>query len=142
MAGAAAKKTARNAEVKSKYYFGIALGASVINFVIQIGLFERSMWTLVQSGFLAVMAWLSYRMIFSALELGVGYDLWQDLFVINTVVQLGSLGSKYVWVTYLLVPGYGVYQLGGKVLAWVFTPKESERSNAPSSSSKQRKARY
>ena len=78
---------------------------------------------------LAGVALLSFKMIRSALELGVGYDMWQDLFIVNAIVQLGSCWSAYVWLVYLVVPGYAVYMLGGKVLGWVFAP--SSPSAAP-----------
>ena len=128
MAGAAAKKTAKNAEVKTKYYVGVSAGSSLFHLVIRIGLYQGTDFgSLLLSAFLCLVSWLCLRMITSALELGVGYDLWQDLFIINTVVQLGILWSSYVWLLYLMVPGYGVYQLGGRVLEWIFTPKDSEQ---------------
>ena len=126
MAGAAAKKTAKNAQSKSRYYSALAVGGSVINLILTVGLFDRSLWTIIISSFLAFVSWLSFSMIRSALELGVGYDLWQDLFVINFIVQIGSLWSRWFWVVYLVVPGYGIYQLGGKLLNWIFTPRESD----------------
>lgn len=142
MAGAAAKRTAKNAAVKSRYYSALALGGSVINFIIQIGFFDRSLSAIMISCFLALVAWLSLKMITSALELGVGYDLWQDLFVINFVVQIGGLWSKYVWLLYLAVPGYAVYMLGGKVLNYVFTPKEAEMAEAGKEKKRKNLARY
>ena len=125
MAGAAAKKTAKNAEVKTKYYAGSALAFSLIHFVIRVS-GGMTLGGFFQFAFLTIVAWLSFRMIRAALELGVGFDLWQDLFIINSIVQLGCLWSNYVWLIYLAVPGYGIYMFGGKVLNWVFTPKETD----------------
>jgi hypothetical protein len=128
MAGAAAKKTARNAGIKTKYYTGIVVTASFVHLLFRIGFHQQTdLWSLIQSGFLVLIGWLSFRMIRSALELGVGFDLWQDLFIINTVVQIGCLWSAYFWIMYLAVPGYAIYQLGGRVLEWVFTPKQEEQ---------------
>ena len=128
MAGASAKKTAKNAAVKSTYYSGVAIAATAINFVVTIGLLPggSSLSSLAWCGFLGVVALLSFRMIRSALELGVGYDLWQDLFVINAVVQVGSLWSSYVWLLYLAVPGYAFYVFGGKLLSYIFTPQATD----------------
>jgi hypothetical protein len=85
------------------------------------------------------MAYLSFRMIVGALDLGVGYDLWQDLFLINTAVQLLSLFSQWFWVIYLAVPGYGIYVFGGKILSWVFTPREDEVAQQGSDKKKGKK---
>lgn len=128
MAGAAAKKTAKNAEVKTKYYAITALSFSIIHFVIRVS-GGISLVEFFQFTFLTFVAWLSFRMIRAALELGVGFDLWQDLFIINHTVQIGCLWSNYVWLIYLVVPGYGIYMFGGKVLSWVFTPKETDNES-------------
>ena len=127
MAGQAAKKTAKNAEVKSFYYFCVFAGASVLNGVLRLGLLgDGSIWSLVEIGFLAAVSWMSYKMIKSSLDLGVGYSLWQDLFIINTFVQMFSILSSYFWIFYLTVPGYGIFKFGRQVIDWVFTPKEGD----------------
>lgn len=123
MAGASAKKTAKNAQYMSGIYSGISLAASFINIVVRIAWFHSGY---LESLFLSLVAFFSYRMIHSALELGVGYSLWQDLFIINTAVQLLSLWSPWFWILYLTVPGYAVCAFGSKLLTWIFTPKADE----------------
>lgn len=136
MAGASAKKTAKHAGQMSKVYWVIATAATLINVVARIGWFREGY---LQATFLAAMAYLSYRMIVGALDLGVGFDLWQDLFVINTAVQVLSLFSQWFWVIYLAVPGYGIYVFGGKILSWVFTPREDEVAQQGSEKKKAKK---
>ena len=130
MAGASAKKTARNAEVKSKNYLIALIGMNVINWIFNLWVGGFAL--ILQSLFLSVVSFLTFRMIKAALELGVGYDLWQDLFIINSVVQIGTaVWSQYVWILYLAVPGYGVYKFGGQLLSWIFTPRESDQKPEP-----------
>ena len=123
MAGASAKKTAKNAQSKSIVYGSISAIASFINLIFRIGFLQEGIF---QSVVLALVSFLAYRMIRGALELGVGYSMWQDLFVINTAVQLLTLYSSWAWVLYLTVPGYGLFLFGGKLHAWIFTPREGE----------------
>ncbi len=121
MAGHAAKKTAKRAESQSQMYMAIALASLALHVVVILGIYrDFSFWNLVRVAFLAGVSALCYKMIVGALELGVGPGYWLDLFIINTVVELLSLGSVYFWVVYLTVPGYGVYKLGGHILSWVF----------------------
>jgi hypothetical protein len=130
MAGASAKKTARIAKVQSKNYLIALIGLNVINWILNLWVGGFAL--VLQSLLLSFVSFLTYRMIKAALELGVGYDLWQDLFIINSVVQIGTaVWSQYVWILYLAVPGYGVYKFGGQLLSWIFTPRESDQKPKP-----------
>jgi hypothetical protein len=129
MAGQAAKKIAKNAHSKSTYYAGIALIATIFNMAHRfVYMRDFSLLSFSQSLLLTGAAWLSYTMIVSALKLGVGYELWLDLFIINTAVQILSIFTIYAWIIYLTVPGYGIYILGGQLLSWVFSSRHSEIS--------------
>ena len=125
MAGQAAKKVAKNAQTKTLYFAGVAVGATALNcahrFLI---LGDFSFGAMMKVVFLAVMAWLSYKMIIGALNLGVGYELWLDLFIINSVVQVLSVWTSYVWLLYLTVPGYGLYHVGGYLKDWIFARRD------------------
>ena len=123
MAGASAKKTAKNAKEKTFLYSFIAIFASLLNLVVRIGLFHdgTSLVSLAQGGFLTFIAFLSFKMIQSSLQLGLGYSLWQDLFIINTTVQMLSLLSNWFWLVYVAVPSYGVYFFGRRILDFVFS---------------------
>jgi hypothetical protein len=128
MAGHSAKKTAKKAETHSAIYRSVGIAAVVFNLMIHFGYYrDFSVVSFVQSGFLTFVAWAAYRMILSALDMGLAPGLWQDLFIINTIVQVLEPIFFYAWMIYLVVPGYGVYKLGGTVLSWVFAGK----SDAP-----------
>lgn len=137
MAGQAAKKTARNAETKSFYYFWICVIGCLINVIVNLGLYGS---LYLSSLFLLLVSWGCYRMITSALEMGVGFSIWQDVFIINSSVQILSLLSIYFWILYLLVPGYGIFKFGKQIVNYVFTPKETDF--AETNVSKKSKKRY
>lgn len=140
MAGQAAKKVAKNAQNKSVYFAVIACVATVMNLVYRFAISpDFSFFEITKALFLAFVAWLSYKMIIGALNLGVGYELWLDLFVINSVVQIFSIWSSYVWLIYLAVPGYGLYHISGYIKSWVF----ARRDEAPDEKKQQKqKTKY
>ena len=135
MAGQAAKKVARNAQNKSTYYTGVACIATALNLVHRfVFLRDFGFLEITKALFLVFVAWLSYKMIIGALNLGVGYELWLDLFIINSIVQIFSIWSSYVWYMYLVVPGYGLYHVGGYIKSWVF----ARRDEAPEENKQQK----
>jgi len=133
MAGASAKKTAKNASDKTLLYSLIAISGSLLNMVVRITLFTHgtSLLSVTQMVFLALMSLLSFAMIKSSLQLGVGYSLWQDLFIVNTAVQITSLLSDWFWLLYSAVPGYALYMMGQKIKEFVFAPRVDEVTKEP-----------
>jgi len=139
MAGQSAKKLAKNAQTKSTSYSAVAIGASAIDMIYRFGyLADFSFWSIGQSLFLTCISWFSYRMILSALNMGVGYELWMDLLIINVTVQIFSIITTYAWIIYLTVPGYGIYMLGGQILGWIYAPRPTEDGSTEGQSKKQK----
>lgn len=125
MAGQSAKKVAKNAQSKSTYYAVAALLGFCANFVHLLVISrDYSVMSLCKVLFLGIMSLSSYKMIMSALTLGVGYELWLDLFIINILVQVFSCWSSWFWILYLSVPGYGLYHVGGYIKAWIFARRD------------------
>lgn len=141
MAGAAAKKNAKFAKDRSFIYSTISVIFSLLNIVVRIGLFREgtSLGSLGQGIFLALVSFFALGMIQSSLSLGLGYSLWQDLFVINTAVQVLSLFSNWFWLIYLAVPGYGLFFFGNKIRDFVFSRHSESEKPRQSGSSKNKK---
>merc|ERR1712224_425261 len=76
-------------------------------------------------GFTTV-SYFTYGGIKHALSLGVPYNSYQDVFIINITTQFLVTFSVWGWILYLTVPGYLIYQLGGFFLSWIFTPQAGE----------------
>ncbi len=139
MAGQAAKKVARNAQTKSIYFAGTAIVSTLINLVHQFFILaDFSFFGIMKAVFLVFVAWLSYKMIIGALNLGVGYELWLDLFIINSAVQILSIWTSYAWLLYLAVPGYGMYHVGGYIKDWIFARRDESVSEPENKQSKQK----
>ena len=139
MAGQAAKKVARNAQTKSIYFAGTTFVGTLLNVAHRFLLLgDFSFFGVLKVCFLATVAWLSYKMIVGALNLGVGYELWLDLFVINFAVQLVTIWTSYGWLLYLAVPGYGLYHVGGYVKDWIFARRDEPVQESDNKQSKQK----
>ena len=135
MAGHAAKKTARNAETQSVYYFWVFISGFLLNVIVRVGLFlDVSLSSVFQMMFLGGVGWMCLGMIRNSLHLGVGFSYWQDLFIINFTVQTLSLISSYFWIIYLTVPGYAVFKFGKQIVDYVFTPRETDVVENPRAS--------
>lgn len=132
MAGQAAKKQSKTASQTIVYYFYATLIASALHIAIcvlrnydsitKLGMFG--------SAFLLFVSRFTYSSIATALEMGVSYSWYQDIFLINTAVQLLTTISNYFWALYLLVPVYFSYKMGRMVINWVFSPSINESDPA------------
>ena len=143
MAGQAAKKLAKNAQTKTVYYAGTACVATLLNvahrfFVIA----DLSLFGIIKAAFLAIVARVSYKMIDGALNMGVGYELWLDLFIINSAVQIFSIWTTYAWLLYLAVPGYGLYHVGGYIKDWIFARRDESPVQESDSKQQKQKIKY
>ncbi len=118
MAGHSAKKTLRNAETMTQYYMYIAICSVIVNLV---GIVLSRQWSsLIGSMAVTGLTGFSSLMIKSALELGVGYELWQDLFIVSVLVLVLSVISNYAWFLLLAIPAYGLWTFGGYLYGWAF----------------------
>ena len=143
MAGQAAKKVARNAQTNSIYYSGAAVVATIMQCMHQFIIMQDvSLFGITKTLFLLFVSWLSYKMILGALNMGVGYELWLDLFVINTFVQVFSIWTSYIWLLYLAVPGYGLYHVGGYIKSWIFARRDEVSNEADGGRQQKQKIKY
>ena len=66
----------------------------------------------------------------NALDLGVGYEYYLDVYCINLAVQGLCIISSYFWLIYGVVPGYILFYGLKFLLAWANStgtqPEESE----------------
>ncbi|AFZ80384.1 uncharacterized protein BEWA_032370 [Theileria equi strain WA] len=60
--------------------------------------------------------------IYSSLKLGVPFSLSNDLFIITTVVAVGSAFYDFFYKLFLVIPLYGLYKLSLFVYKWATTP--------------------
>ena len=143
MAGQAAKKVAKNAQTKSVYFAGSACVTTFWNLAHSFFVAaDYSFFGIIKALFLVFVAWLSYKMIIGALNLGVGYELWLDLFIINSAVQILSTWSSYAWFIYLAVPGYGLYHVGGYIKAWIFARRDDPGVTESDTKATKQKIKY
>mmetsp|Transcript_98396 Transcript_98396/g.278543 ORF Transcript_98396/g.278543 Transcript_98396/m.278543 type:complete len:157 (+) Transcript_98396:92-562(+) len=130
MAGHAEKKQAKRAvDTKQYYVYGIGF-VNILYFVWKVCLHWSSMgkWNLIGCLLFSAVSYVTYNGIKGALELGLDYEMYLDLFAINLSTQFLVTFSDYGWLLYLIVPGYGVYKLVRLLLDYVFTPTEEELS--------------
>merc|ERR1712228_905917 len=89
-------------------------------------------WHILGFGLFSIVSYMTYAGINHALQLGVPFEYYFDLFCINLVSQFFVTFSNWGWLLYLVVPGFAVYKLGGLVMSYVFTPTaEEEAMNDP-----------
>jgi|688.fasta_scaffold551508_2 hypothetical protein len=101
---------------------------------------QVEVWTYVGFGFLTVVNWITYTGIRQALELGVGYETYIDVLVVNLLVQFLTVFSDSFWYIYLVIPGYLSYKLFWVVLDWAKnTGKGSEEDEEENPKKKQKK---
>ena len=143
MAGQSAKKISKNFDKKSKIYSIISIGSNLINLLslLVLPMFHIAVtwWDITGSILLLGVSIVSFNMIKDSLEMGVGYSIWQDLFVINTFVQVMTITSRWFWLVYLTLPGYAVYTFGGQALTWVFAGRRNRPEEEPVSDKKNKK---
>lgn len=94
--------------------------------------------------FFCLMNRVSYMGIRSALEMGVGYEYYQDLYVINLAVQALCVLSDYFWLIYACVPIYFGYFAFKYFLVWANSTgaKEEEVEDDDSKKKKKQKVKY
>eukprot|EP01017_Pseudomicrothorax_dubius_P039156 TRINITY_DN5965_c0_g3_i4.p1 TRINITY_DN5965_c0_g3~~TRINITY_DN5965_c0_g3_i4.p1 ORF type:complete len:110 (-),score=34.49 TRINITY_DN5965_c0_g3_i4:26-355(-) len=74
-----------------------------------------------------------------ALEIGVSYEGYNDLFIINSFVMFTSLFSKWFWIAYLTVPGYGLFHLLKFCWGYIGTTNYAEDTKGDDDGSKKKK---
>mmetsp|Transcript_1478 Transcript_1478/g.1976 ORF Transcript_1478/g.1976 Transcript_1478/m.1976 type:complete len:114 (+) Transcript_1478:3-344(+) len=84
------------------------------------------MWNILGFLLFSIVTRFTYNSIASALEQGMDYEWYQDVFVVNLTCQFLVSFTNYGWYLYLVVPGYLLYQVSGYIKNWVFTPTADE----------------
>jgi hypothetical protein len=128
MAGHAEKKQAKKAVDTIQYYLYAILIVNVLYLGWKVFLNWDSMGKWNQLGFLLFsgVSYFTYGAIQGALQLGIDYEMYLDLFAVNLTSQFLVTFSDYGWLLYLVVPGYGLFKVGKLVADYVFTPTEDE----------------
>eukprot|EP00747_Dinoflagellata_sp_TGD_P164791 gnl/TRDRNA2_/TRDRNA2_185200_c0_seq1.p1 gnl/TRDRNA2_/TRDRNA2_185200_c0~~gnl/TRDRNA2_/TRDRNA2_185200_c0_seq1.p1 ORF type:complete len:155 (-),score=41.97 gnl/TRDRNA2_/TRDRNA2_185200_c0_seq1:98-562(-) len=128
MAGHAEKKQAKKADAHSQYYLWAILAINALYVVWRVLLHWDSMgkWNIV--GWLLFMgvSYLTNAGIKNALELGVDYEYYLDVYLVNLTTQFFVTFSNWGWLLYLTVPGFIGWKILKMFLDWVFTPQGDE----------------
>ena len=125
MAGQSAKKIAKEAAKYTSIYFYIILASLSINFVFNGFYNPKNIYSKSGLGFLIIglIYFFTYSSIKSRLSMGIGYSVYQDIYILNTFVSILSLISKYSWYIFFLIPIYVIYKIIKLVINWVFMPE-------------------
>ncbi|OII73325.1 uncharacterized protein cubi_02537 [Cryptosporidium ubiquitum] len=125
MAGQSAKRIAKEAAKYTSIYLYIMISCILIHFISK-GLYNPSK-LLGRTGFgfavISTIYLFTYSSIKSRLEVGVGYSMYQDVYILNSLVAILSIISSYFWYIFLLIPIYIIYKIGKIIINWVFTPE-------------------
>lgn len=125
MAGQSAKRIAKEAAKYTSFYLYVMISCIIIHFTFK-GLYNPSK-LLGRTGFglaiISIIYLFTYSSIKSRLEVGVGYSMYQDIYILNSSVAILSIISNYFWYIFLLIPIYIIYKIGKIIINWVFTPE-------------------
>ena len=100
-------------------------------------------WRLTEFGFFSIMNRVTYMGIRSALDLGIGYEYYLDLYCINLTVQALCVFSGYFWLIYSSVLIYILFYAFKYLLAWANTTGTKEETEEEDSKKKKKqKVKY
>ena len=93
--------------------------------------------------FFSIINRVTYNGIRSALEMGIGYEYYLDVFCINVAVQ-GLCGfSNYFWIIYSVIPIYLGYYAFKYFLVWAnSTGDKEEEEEQDGKKKKKEKVKY
>eukprot|EP01070_Trichotokara_eunicae_P010060 Trichotokara_eunicae@DN6241_c0_g1_i1.p1 len=138
MAGQADKKRAKAADSASRQYTVVIIAAAILHL---IGAWYRGCepsW-----GRIFAFLWfnglnyLAFISISSAVRVGVSYAYYQDLLILNVLVELLSVLHPIAWAIYLIIPGYFAYHYGGTLFD--FAPKAPTKEQVENEAKRERK---
>ncbi|CEM15942.1 unnamed protein product [Vitrella brassicaformis CCMP3155] len=145
MAGQAAKKASKKAQEAMQIYLYVIIGVQIPYVLVRFLWQFRSVthYTCLGYVFLAIVYYFTYTGMAERITMSLDYSYFQDVFIVNAVVQLLTTFSDWFWLVYLVVPGYAIWRLASSILQWVFTPepdtgeedektrKKREKANRP-----------
>ncbi|KAH7647828.1 hypothetical protein FG379_000454 [Cryptosporidium bovis] len=125
MAGQSAKRIAKEAVKYKSIYFYVLMASLTIQFFFKKLYNPRILFGSTGFGFSVISGIyaFTYSSIKSRLNVGVGYSIYQDVYILNTFVSILSIFSIYSWYIFLLIPAYAIYKVGKLIVNWVFTPE-------------------
>jgi hypothetical protein len=85
---------------------------------------------------------VTYNGIRSALELGIGYEYYLDVFCINVAVQALCGFSDYFWVIYAVIPGYLGFYAFKYFLIWANSTGTKEEEEDEGQKKKKQRVKY
>mmetsp|Transcript_41531 Transcript_41531/g.72978 ORF Transcript_41531/g.72978 Transcript_41531/m.72978 type:complete len:148 (-) Transcript_41531:92-535(-) len=144
MAGHAEKKQAKKAANDTQYYLLAIVIVNVLYFVWRVMLNYSSFgfWNKVGCGLFLFVSYFTYKGIDSALQSGMDFEYYQDIYLINLTTQFFVTFSNWGWLLYLTVPGFLGYKIVKMLLSYVFTPTAEEMAeNDPRAKKRQEKKR-
>lgn len=92
--------------------------------------------------FFSIVNRVTYNGIRSALEMGIGYEYYLDVFCINVAVQGLCVISSYFWVIYSVIPLYLGYYAFKYFLAWANSTGAKEEVEEDPKKTKKQKVKY
>jgi hypothetical protein len=102
-----------------------------------------SVWRVLEFLFFSLMNRVSYMGIRNALDLGIGYEYYLDIYCINTAVQALCVISDYFWLLYLSVVFYVLFYAFKYFLAWAnSTGAKEETEDEETKKKKKPKVKY
>mmetsp|Transcript_60680 Transcript_60680/g.131495 ORF Transcript_60680/g.131495 Transcript_60680/m.131495 type:complete len:158 (-) Transcript_60680:110-583(-) len=142
MAGHAEKKQKAHAEVTIQYYLWAIIAVNVIYFSWRVLLNWGSMGFWNKAGMLLFsgVSYFTYSSIGHSLSLGLDFEYYNDLFLINLVSQAIVSFTDWGWLVYLAVPAFLLHKLIKLLMDYVFTPTAEEAAeNDPKNKKKMEK---
>merc|ERR1712080_318461 len=82
-------------------------------------------WNQVGCGLFLFVNYVTYKGIDSALSLGMDYEYYLDVFIVNLTTQFLVTFSNWGWLLYLTVPGFIAWKIIKYFLDY-FTPTADE----------------
>jgi len=114
--------------------------------------FFKFLWDFGNVGFARVLELLffslvnrvTYNGIRSALEMGIGYEYYLDVYCINVCVQGLCVISSYFWIVYSVIPLYLGYYAFKYFLVWANSTgaKAEEEEDEGTKKGKKQKVKY
>mmetsp|Transcript_20893 Transcript_20893/g.55738 ORF Transcript_20893/g.55738 Transcript_20893/m.55738 type:complete len:155 (-) Transcript_20893:97-561(-) len=143
MAGQAEKKRAKHAEEYTQKYLSAVVVVNLVWFFLRVVWRWDTFGFWNKVGFLLFTAvtYITYNGIVSALNQGLDYEYYLDVFLVNVTSQFLVSFSNYGWLLYLSIPGFLGWKVVKLLLQYVFTPTADEVEDPKSKKKAEKKAK-
>eukprot|EP00927_Polykrikos_kofoidii_P067044 TRINITY_DN62581_c0_g1_i1.p1 TRINITY_DN62581_c0_g1~~TRINITY_DN62581_c0_g1_i1.p1 ORF type:complete len:180 (+),score=33.48 TRINITY_DN62581_c0_g1_i1:71-541(+) len=128
MAGQAEKKQAKHAEQAiHKYLWAIyAVNALYIVWRVFLNWGSWGFKNILGFGLFSFISYFTYNSINNSLEVGVPFETYFDVYMVNLATQFLVTFSDWGWFLYLTVPGYVAWKILGFVRSYLFNSTAAE----------------